>query len=132
VIINLALPVFLYGAVSLLLVVIDELLHVRGDLVEQVTWWVPYYYIGEAAGQGTAIGRPRLPGHGSAHVSQEQFLAAALTAGLLHIAVAVAILSATAAQFNLIVGRAPQRDPSDPQGHDFEPKSSRLRRLNVG
>jgi len=34
--------------------------------------------------------------------------------GVLHVGVAVAILSATARQFNLIVGRAPQRDHLGP------------------
>jgi ABC-type transport system involved in multi-copper enzyme maturation permease subunit len=127
VIINLALPVMLYGALSLALVVVDQLLHVQGDLMEQMEWWVPYYWIISAADHGGYAGSygygsnwgPRMPGHESAHVSQEQFLVAALGVGLLHVGVAVAILSATAAQFNLIVGRAPQRDPL---GHAFQPK----------
>src|SRR5262249_48920459 len=36
VIVNLAFPVMLYGALSLLLVVIDEFLHLRGDLFEMM------------------------------------------------------------------------------------------------
>jgi ABC-type transport system involved in multi-copper enzyme maturation permease subunit len=114
IIINLALPVVLYGVVSIVLAVIDEFLHLRGDLVEQVTWYLPFYYLGEGMNAADRNRGPSLPGSGHNEVSGEVFTAVAVTMGLLHVGVAVAILSWTAARFNEIVGRAPQWAPLPP------------------
>jgi ABC-type transport system involved in multi-copper enzyme maturation permease subunit len=116
VILNLALPVLLYGALSLVLVVIDTFLHLNGDLMSQMAWWQPYYWIASAGDMGGfgSNQTPRMPGQTAVHVSQETFFAWALAVSVLHVGAAVAILSATAAQFNLIVGRAPQRDRLGP------------------
>ncbi|MEO6437318.1 MAG: ABC transporter permease subunit [Tepidisphaeraceae bacterium] len=112
VILNLSLPVLLYGVLSLLLVVTDEMLNIRGDdLVDQVTWWLPFYYLGSALDAGQWGNRPRMPGSGYEQVSQSEFFLTAAAVAALHLGVAVAVLSWTAARFNRVVGRAPQREP---------------------
>jgi len=108
IIINLALPVILYGVFSLILAVIDEFLHLRGDLVEQVAWYLPFYYLAEGMNAADRHRGPSLPGSHGSNVSGEIFTAIAITMGVLHVGVALAILSWTAARFNEIVGRAPQ------------------------
>ncbi|MEA2711722.1 MAG: hypothetical protein QOF78_4323, partial [Phycisphaerales bacterium] len=110
IIINLGLPVLLYGVFSLVLGVIDELMHLRGDLIEQVTWYLPFYYLGEGMNRADDL-TVDLPGPGHSKVSGEAFTAIAIVVGLLHLGVAVAILSWTVARFNEIVGRAPQHYP---------------------
>jgi ABC-type transport system involved in multi-copper enzyme maturation permease subunit len=114
VIVNLALPVLLYGVAPLLLVVFDEFMHIRGNLVELVQWWLPYYYVSEGIGRNNWTYSPRLPGSGGVQISQGDFLAVALGMGLLHLAVAVTILALTSRSFNAIVGRAPQNDVLPP------------------
>ena len=114
IIINLALPVVIYGVFSLVLAVIDEFLHLRGDLVEQVCWYLPFYYLGEGMDAADRHRGPDLPGSGNTSVSGEVFTAVAVFMGMLHLGVAVAILSWTAARFNEIVGRAPQWAPLPP------------------
>jgi ABC-type transport system involved in multi-copper enzyme maturation permease subunit len=114
IIINLALPVIIYGVFSLVLAVVDEFMRWRGDLVEQVTWYLPFYYLGEGLNAADRHRGPSLPGSGNEQVSGEVFTAVAVFMGLLHLGVAVAILSWTAARFNEIVGRAPQWVPLPP------------------
>jgi ABC-type transport system involved in multi-copper enzyme maturation permease subunit len=113
VIINLALPVVLYGVVSILLAVFDELFHVdNGHLVENVvTWYMPFYYLIEGISRNNWTHRPDLPGHGNGQVSQVEFLALAVGFGMLHLAIAAAILGLAAKTFNRAVGRASQIDP---------------------
>ena len=111
IIINLALPVVLYWVVSLVLAVIDEFTHLHGDLVDQVTWYLPFYYLGEGMNAADRHRGPSLPGAHGSTVSGEVFTAVAITMGLLHLGVAIAMLSWTAARFNEIVGRAAQYAP---------------------
>jgi len=111
IIINLALPVVLYGVVSLVLAVIDEFTHLRGDLVDQVTWYLPFYYLGEGMNAAGRNRGPSLPGSSNENVSGVAFTAVAITMGMLHLGVAIAVLSWTAARFNEIVGRAAQWTP---------------------
>ena len=123
VIVNLSLPVLLYGVLSLLLVVINEMLNIRGDdLIEQVTWWLPFYYIGEIMNSGNWGGRPSMPGSGYDRVSQVEFFLTAAGVAALHVGVTVALLSWTAARFNTIVARASQRLPM-PRGFEIVPTS---------
>jgi ABC-type transport system involved in multi-copper enzyme maturation permease subunit len=110
IIINLALPVALYGVGSIVLAVIDEFFHLRGDLLEQVTWYVPFYYLGEGMDAADRM-QASLPGSSNERVAGPVFTAVAITMGMLHLGVAVAVLSWTAARFNEIVGRAPQLAP---------------------
>jgi ABC-type transport system involved in multi-copper enzyme maturation permease subunit len=108
VILNLALPVMLYVIFSIVLAVLDELLNINGHLIEKVMWYLPYYYL-VAPFDGARRGDIRLP-NGS-HVPLIAFLAIALTAVIVHVGAAMAILGWTARRFDKIVGRAPQADP---------------------
>src|SRR6185437_8076241 len=47
VILNLSLPIALYGGWSLVVAVLDSLAGNRDILLRLVTWYLPYYYIGE-------------------------------------------------------------------------------------
>ena len=116
IIVNLALPVVLYGVLSIVIVVLDEFTHSRGDLAEQITWYLPFYYLGEGMNAADRHRGPSLPGSSDQHVSGAVFTAVAVTVGLLHLGVALAILSWTAARFNEIVGRAGQLIPLLPYG----------------
>ena len=115
IIINLALPVVLYGVFSIVLAVIDEFARLRGDLVEQVTWYLPFYYLGEGMNGAQGMRNVALPGGGSQRVHGVTFTAVALVVGSLYLGVALAILAWTAARFNEIVGRAVQWVPLPPQ-----------------
>lgn len=112
VIANLALPVLLYGVLSLLLAVISELASIRnGSLIEQVTWWLPFYYLTEVMSGGGWQGNSlQLPGHRGSRVPPGEFLSVVMIVAMLHIGVAVGMLAWTARRFNAIVGRASQRD----------------------
>jgi hypothetical protein len=106
VIVNLLLAVIAYLGASAVLVIVGETIGYR-DLSTFVGWYLPYYYIvmGLASGwpfwgSGTAL----MPG--GVRVSYEQFLAIAFFVGAAHVLVAGLILSATAAAFDRIVGRA--------------------------
>jgi ABC-type transport system involved in multi-copper enzyme maturation permease subunit len=114
IIINLALPVVLYGVFSLILAVIDEFGHMQGDLIEQVTWYLPFYYLGEGMDSADR-GSVNLPGASHQSVSGEVFTTVAVVMGLLHLGVSLIVLVWTAARFNEIVGRAPQLIPLPPQ-----------------
>ena len=113
IIINLALPVVIYGVFSIVLAVIGELLHVGEDLVELVTWYLPFYYLGEGL---DSVNRSTIsmPGPDYDAASPLAFVALAVTVGLIHLGLAVALLAWTAARFNEIVGRAAQRVPLPP------------------
>jgi ABC-type transport system involved in multi-copper enzyme maturation permease subunit len=116
VIINLALPLVAYGVVAILLAVFDELFRIdNGNLPELVTWYLPYYYLGEGISRGNVNYSPQLPGHHSGtHVTQMEFLCVAIFFGLLYIAASAGILAFASAMFNRAVGRAPQIDPLAP------------------
>jgi ABC-type transport system involved in multi-copper enzyme maturation permease subunit len=112
VIINLALPVVLYGVVSILLAVFDELFHIsNGHLAEGVTWYLPFYYLAAGISRHNYDLRPELPGYNSGRVSQSEFLAVAMAFGLLHLVVASVILAIASSAFNSAVGRASQIEP---------------------
>jgi ABC-type transport system involved in multi-copper enzyme maturation permease subunit len=114
IIINLSLPVVLYGVFSLGLAVLDEFGNLHGDLVSQVFWYLPFYYLGEGMSGAGGHRSIHLPGSSRTQVDGVAFTAIAITMGLLHVGVALAILSWTAARFNEIVGRAPQLVPLPP------------------
>jgi hypothetical protein len=118
VILNLMIPVVLYGVVPLLLAVLHEALDIRGDeLVEQVCWYLPYYYLGpglEGVFRGWGSNTTWLPGLGRASTST--FLMIAFVAGLAHVVVAAGIVAVTASRFDRIVGRAEQLDPPPYRG----------------
>lgn len=119
VIVNLALPVALYGALTLVVAVIDQLLHAREGLLNQVLWYLPYYYLTEGlrtrpSGWGGMGGDARvyeLPGGLDTRVDLGGFALVAVIVSLLHVAAAAGILALAARALNGMVGRAPQRDP---------------------
>jgi ABC-type transport system involved in multi-copper enzyme maturation permease subunit len=110
VITNLALPVALYGAGSLILAVVDSLIDVNHSLFNQVTWYMPYFYFAEGViGNHSYRTTREFPGIRE-NVSMTTFLTVAIIVGCLHILAAAGLLAWTAARFNAIVGRAPQRE----------------------
>ena len=113
IIINLALPVFVYGVVSIVLAVIGEFTGMNDDLVEQVTWYLPFYYLGVGI-DGINQLEVSLPGSAYHRVSHIAFTLVALAVGVAHLVASVAMLAWTAVRFNDIVGRAPQDLPLPP------------------
>jgi hypothetical protein len=116
VIANLALPVTLYGAGSLVIAVIDTLLSQTGDLIEQIQWYLPYGYLVEGISRGSYqytgyANHSGLRDFIDSQITLGEFTAIMLLIGLLHVAAAAVILWWTARQFNATVARAPQRDP---------------------
>lgn len=112
VITNLALPVLLYGAGSVVLVVIDSLFGHDDRLIRQVCWYLPYYYFAEGITQSYRWSSGRqmeLPGL-RMHVSMGIFVLVAMIIATLHLLAAAGILAWAAKSFNSIVGRASQWD----------------------
>jgi ABC-type transport system involved in multi-copper enzyme maturation permease subunit len=107
VIVNLMLPVALYGAGSLLLAVIDSMFDLSGHLLEQVQWYLPYAYILEAFSYRGDAARRLV----STPMSLESFAIATVLVGLAHVLIAAAIVWWTALWFDTTVARAHQRDP---------------------
>ncbi|HEX8521068.1 MAG TPA: ABC transporter permease subunit [Tepidisphaeraceae bacterium] len=109
VMLNLLLPVLLYGGFSLLLVTLENVFDWH-RLSDQTTWYVPYFYMVEALDRmrpGTANWHLRLPGNsGSTGASDWITLVVSLCAA--HILLALVLLIWTTVRFNRIVGRAPQ------------------------
>jgi ABC-type transport system involved in multi-copper enzyme maturation permease subunit len=113
VIVNLALPVVLYGVGSLVLAIVDELLRIRGELAGQTLWYLPYFYLVQPLARRGGLGLCELPPGRGNHVTVEAFAGVAMVVAFVHAAVAAGILSWTAAAFNRVVGRASQRDLLD-------------------
>lgn len=86
------------------------------NLPEAVGWYAPYGYL-DSAIEGYHRGEFFLP---TSDVRESVFLEAVLMVGLLHVAVAGAILGATARRFDRIVRRAAQRRPA-PRGFEVRP-----------
>jgi ABC-type transport system involved in multi-copper enzyme maturation permease subunit len=118
----LAGPVALYAALSLVVLVIDVMLDLNEDLFEQVTWYMPYYYIPEFLSRRHNADHYDMPGDIGNDVPFFVFAMIALIVGLAHAAIAAIVLGATAAKFDRLVGRAAQVHPL--------PASSRQPRLN--
>lgn len=110
VIINLMLAIVIYLAAFFVLLVVSELWGAR-DLPEIVAWYLPYFYLGEgittnwsnSSWSGEYVSLPT-----NLRVSGYTFLGTAFAIGLAHLVTAMAILQATAASFDRIVGRAAQ------------------------
>ena len=108
VIVNLLLAVGIYLAVFFVLLVIAEFYRLH-QLPEWVAWYLPYYYLAEgitADWSQIAAENIRLPT--GLPVPGFVFLGTVALVGLMHLAVAYAILQSTASAFDRIVGRAPQ------------------------
>jgi ABC-type transport system involved in multi-copper enzyme maturation permease subunit len=115
VIVNLALPLAAYGAAALVMQVIDAWLEMSGSFVSQIQWWLPWYYLLEAIDKIRVLGTGAdlaLPGsyYGTTQerVMPGTFLFVTFVVGLIHVAVAAAILWITSSRLNAAVGRAPQ------------------------
>ncbi len=116
VIVNLALPLAAYGAAALVMQVIDAWLEMSGTFVSQIQWWLPWYYLLEAIdkirtyGTGADLALPGTTYYagGSERVTPATFILVTFIVGLVHVAIASAILIITAARLNAAVGRAPQ------------------------
>ena len=109
VILNLSLPIALYGGWSLVAAVLDSLARNRDILLRLVTWYLPYYYIveGIAGGYRDGSGSRHLPGSYDSIPLQLFALITLLVAGL-HVLIAAGILQWTARRLNRAVGRSPQ------------------------
>ena len=62
VIVCLALPVILYGAFSLLIAVIDEIFELQERFLEQVSWYLPYFYVIESLSRRHGTNGYEVPG----------------------------------------------------------------------
>jgi hypothetical protein len=117
VIVNLLLAVFAYLGVSAALVIVGGMWD-QHDLGKYVAWYLPYYYlvIGVAGGWPFwGNGTVTMPG--GQVVTYNGFAMIAAFVGLAHVLLAGAILWATAAAFDRIVGRAgdaPRRGGAPP------------------
>jgi ABC-type transport system involved in multi-copper enzyme maturation permease subunit len=107
VIINLLLAVVVYLAAFFVLLVISELFIAR-ELPEWVAWYLPYYYLGEGitTDWSNALSTEYMTLPGNLKVSGYVFLLTVVVVGLMHLALAFAILQFTAASFDRMVGRA--------------------------
>lgn len=125
VILNLILPVLLYGALPLSLVVAVELIFpdaLRGSrkLGELGLWPMPYHFLVNAIGRGNQSYHSNdywLPVVGS--TTYADFVQAVLVVGGTMLLLATALLLHLISWFDLIVGRSPQRSsltvPAHPQ-----------------
>jgi ABC-type transport system involved in multi-copper enzyme maturation permease subunit len=119
VIVNLLLAVLIYLVAFFVLIVVGELWGAGAELASLVGWYLPYYYLAEGITTDWSRWSERvinLPGPGT--MSGDEFLQTLLLVGVIHVALAGLILSATAGAFDRIVGRAPQsprsREPLAP------------------
>jgi len=117
VIVNLLLPVLLYGGLSLALVTMAGLFQWH-DFARSYSWYLPYYHIGIPLARMTPTSENDtlpLPGF---QVGGDfgAFAQITIVMGLLHLLAATCIVYFTGVRFNQIVGRAPQQQPLQPHG----------------
>ena len=106
VIVNLLLAVLAYLGVAAVLVIVGETVGAR-QLSENVGWYLPYYYIVIGMTHGWPYwGRDTMYMPGHVAVTYEEFRLIGTLVGVAHVILAAVILSATAAAFDRIVGRA--------------------------
>ena len=110
VIANLSLPILWYGVGSLILGILNAALFTDDRLVQQVTWYLPYFYLVEGIQR---YDHRQMPG-GDGSIAPGEFAAIAVVIGALHVLAALGILAWTAWRFDAIVARAPQTDPITP------------------
>ena len=116
VIANLSLPIALYGALSLVLAVIDSLLSTtNGAILRLTTWYLPYFYLagGIHGDRNYQTDIRRMPGTGDS-VDLQTFAFVTVMVGGLHIMIAAGLLAWTARRLDRVVGRAPQLEPLEP------------------
>ena len=109
VIVNLLLAVTIYLGMSAVLAVGGEYYSYR-DLPSYVAWYLPYYYLVCGVSRAWPFwqsGTMRMPGE--VKVDYETFCAIGFCVGLTYVLVSTVILSATAAAFDRMVGRARTR-----------------------
>jgi ABC-type transport system involved in multi-copper enzyme maturation permease subunit len=122
VIVNLLLPVLLYGGASLVLVTLESMFdwH-RGS--EQAMWYVPYFYLAEAlthfrtftAGYRWNVNGPwqaQMPGTNT-QIPAGDWYSVVTQVCVIHLLCALLILIWTTVRFNRIVGRAPEVGPAE-------------------
>ncbi len=122
VIVNLLLPVLLYGGVSLALVTIESLLNWH-RASEQAMWYLPYFYLVQALTRFRAIGQgysPNVNGPWQATmpgtnvpIPAGDWYAVVTQMCVIHLLLALLILIWTTVRFNRIVGRAPEAGPAE-------------------
>jgi ABC-type transport system involved in multi-copper enzyme maturation permease subunit len=112
VIINLIVPVVLFIAVPVVLVIIGELVARTDNWGEVVLWYLPYYYLGHGIDQlcptmDWSQGM-WLPGSRGNTVEAVNYMAVIFAVGLIHIGIAAMIVWQTIQRFDCYVGRARQ------------------------
>ena len=122
VIVNLLLPILLYGGLSLVLITIQELWRVR-EFGGKCTWYLPYFYltvaISEINEHHYRPGEVEMPGLGW-RGPPGQFVTITLVIGLVHLLIAALLIFYTTGRFNRIVGRATQQHEWQPRGFEVQ------------
>ncbi|HEY7086679.1 MAG TPA: ABC transporter permease subunit [Tepidisphaeraceae bacterium] len=110
VIINLIVPVVLFLAVPVVLLVLGELLERSDKWAEVVTWYLPYYYLSQSIEKlcphFSWNASMWMPGFGSGTTGD--FFQVLIIAGLFHLMIAGLIVVYTVRHFDQFVGRATQ------------------------
>jgi ABC-type transport system involved in multi-copper enzyme maturation permease subunit len=106
VILNLLLPVIIYIAVPIVLLILGELINNNDDWAEAVGWYLPYYYMGIGLDD---MNRSEVNMPTGGQFSYAAFFASNIIAGVVHLIVATGILTHVAVYFDKLVGRANQR-----------------------
>jgi ABC-type transport system involved in multi-copper enzyme maturation permease subunit len=116
VIVNLVVPVVVFVAAPVILLILGELFARTDDLAEVVLWYLPYYYLGytiDHLGGSFDLGRTMyLPNSSGESVPAAVFVMVIILVGLIHLAVAGFILWRTIRGFDHYVGRATQWRPN--------------------
>ncbi|WP_428938738.1 ABC transporter permease subunit [Fontivita pretiosa] len=116
VIVNLMIPVVLFVAVPIALLVLGELIARDDDWAEAMTWYLPYMWMAQSVDRleprqfYNYDDRMWLPGWGYS-VSVGDYTKMLLVTGAAHVLVAAVVLWLTVKRFNRLVGRAAQ-DPT--------------------
>jgi ABC-type transport system involved in multi-copper enzyme maturation permease subunit len=111
VMVNLLLPVILYGGVSLSLAAIEGFSDNYNHLAQQVCWYLPYFWLGSGIDRIERFGRDTVWLPNDLYVSAGSFIFTAMAIGIIHIAASMGLLVFTILRFNPMVGRAEQEQP---------------------
>lgn len=113
VVLNLLLPVAIYGIVPLVLLAIDSFTRTPGyrprnyDLPELVMYYIPWYYLGEGMDKfDWNVNWSRLIWMPGGQVSLQEFLIYIFIAGLIQVGLSITVLWWMSARFDRMVGRA--------------------------
>jgi len=132
VIVNLMIPIVLFVAVPIVLLVLGELIARDDDWAEAMTWYLPYMWMSQSIDQIRPTRmyiRPSmwLPGWGRPATINE-YTRMLLITGLAHVLIAAAVLWLTVKRFNRLVGRAAQDPTPAPTGVSDDPGSAIVHR----